>query len=224
MTETIGVSVSTASAVLVVAGKSAIAVSAVEESPVVAMAVSVGGEELRDSRTDEEMAGASVTGHTVVVTPITVVTKTVDTPSGKEVGSEVTAPVPEIAGQLVTVGAHETIVSIEVAETVSVVNSTPTAVVEVFANGGMAELEYRMTKSRSLATLPSVTALATEEVVVLTTVEDEIRETLVPLGRADVSANPTVVGMELDVEASKPFEAVSSAAVDELVNENCLGS
>ncbi len=121
MTETIGVLGSTA-------------------STVIATPVSTGGEELREASTDEEIADASVTGHTVVVTPITVVTKTVDTPSGREVGREVTTPVPEIAGQLVTVDAHEIMVSIEVADIVRVVRSATARVVDVFANGGMVEL------------------------------------------------------------------------------------
>jgi hypothetical protein len=100
-------------------------------------AVSVGDNELRDANTDEEMAGASVTGHTVVVTSTTVVISTVVTPSGSEVGSEIAAPVPEVAGQLVTVDAHEMMVIIEVADTVRVVKLAPTAAIVVFANGAM---------------------------------------------------------------------------------------
>lgn len=100
---------------------------------VTAAPVSVGGGELNEANTDEETAGTSVIGHTVVVTSITVVTSTVETPSGSEVGS---APVPERVGQLVTVGAHEMRVSTEVADIVSVVKPVPAAAVVVFANGG----------------------------------------------------------------------------------------
>lgn len=89
--------------------------------------------ELREATMDEEISGASVTGHTVVVTPICVVMITVDTPSGSEVGSEVTAPVPEAVGQFVTVAAHEMLVIIEVMGTVIVVKLAPGAVVVVFA-------------------------------------------------------------------------------------------
>ena len=122
MTDTIGVLVSIASTEL-------------------ATEVSAGIEELNEARTDEEMAGTSVTGHTVVVTPMTVVTITVETPSGKEVGSEVTGPVdPELIGQLVTVGAHEIIVWIEVADTVIVVSSCPGKVAEASPRGGIVEL------------------------------------------------------------------------------------
>lgn len=136
-TETTGVVVvATASTVLVAVVASS--TSVVEQSSslsVVVTTVSVAGEELNEANTDEETAGASVTGHTVVVRSITVVTKTVDTPSGSEVGIDVTAPVPELAGQLVTVAAHEMIVWIEVADIVSVVKPTPTTAVEAFANG-----------------------------------------------------------------------------------------
>lgn len=105
---------------------------------VVAAAVSVGGGELNEANTDEETAGTSVTGHMVVVTSITVVTTTVETPSGSEVGREVTAPVPERVGQLVTVGAHAMMVSTEVADIVIVVKPVPAAAVVVFMNGGRA--------------------------------------------------------------------------------------
>lgn len=118
-------------------------VSAVEEAStgtsVDVVPVSVGSKELNDANTDEETAGASVTGHTVVVIPTTVVTRTVDTPSGSDVGSKVTASVPETAGQLVTVDAQEMIVLIEVAYIVSVVKPASAAVV-VFANGGTIEV------------------------------------------------------------------------------------
>jgi hypothetical protein len=106
---------------------------------VVMVAVSVSNEELSDASIDEEMAGASVTGHTVVVKSTTVVIKTVVTPSGSEVGSEVNAPVPVVTGQFVTVAAHEIIVAIEVTDTVSVVKLAPLPAVVVFANGGVVD-------------------------------------------------------------------------------------
>lgn len=81
-----------------------------------------------------------MTGHTVVVRSITVVTKIVDTPSGSELGREVTTPVPEAAGQLVTVDAHEIMVSIDVADIVSVVKLAPALAVLTFANGAIVEL------------------------------------------------------------------------------------
>lgn len=89
---------------------------------------------LKEATIDEEIAGTSVTGQTVVVMSTTLVTSIVDTAPG---GNEVSAAVSEAAGQLVTVAAHEIIVETDVTLIVNVVKGTPAPTFEVaLANGG----------------------------------------------------------------------------------------
>lgn len=69
----------------------------------------------------EETASAAVTGQMVVESSIVSVTKVVDTPSGKSVGTAL------LAGQFVIVGAQLTIVWIDVVMIVRVVRCWPSS-------------------------------------------------------------------------------------------------
>jgi hypothetical protein len=76
------------------------------------------GNELKCSTADDEMADTSLTGQMVVVTPMMLVTRTVEIASGGRLESAAVSWAP---GQLETSGAHEITVEIEVALMVSVV-------------------------------------------------------------------------------------------------------
>lgn len=92
--------------------------------------------EVKEETIDEEIDEALVTGQTVVVRSMTLVTRIVDTAPD---GSEVRAAVSLAAGHLVTVGAQEMIVETEVTLTVRVVKPAPAVpfkIVVVLANGG----------------------------------------------------------------------------------------
>lgn len=114
--------------------------SAVELAPpTVRVEVVTAGSEavaLNEAMTDEEIAGTSVSGHTIVVRSITLVTSIVDT---APTGSEVSAEVSVAAGQSVIVATHEIIVETDVTLIVNVVKPTP-AIEVVLAKGGTGPL------------------------------------------------------------------------------------